>query len=68
VKQGKTFLQVTQLIPSRAEAAALQLFILIDDTLDSRVGNNLNEHGTGERGDSRSRQRVGFCWKVKSFA
>jgi hypothetical protein len=43
VKQGKTFLQVTQLIPARGDAANLQLFILIDDTLDSRVGNNLND-------------------------
>jgi hypothetical protein len=43
VKQGKTFLQVTQLIPARGDAVALQLFILIDDTLDSHVGNNLND-------------------------
>jgi hypothetical protein len=43
VKQGKTFLQVTQLIPARGEAAALQLFILIDDTLDTHVGNNLTD-------------------------
>jgi hypothetical protein len=43
VKQGKTFLQVTQLIPARGEAATLQLFILIDDTLDWRVGNNLTD-------------------------
>lgn len=43
VKQGKTFLQVTQLIPAQGENAALQLMILIDDTLDSSVGNNLND-------------------------
>lgn len=43
VKQGKTFLQVTQLIPARGDTAALQLFVLIDDTLDSHVGNNLND-------------------------
>jgi hypothetical protein len=43
VKQGKTFLKVDQLIPAQGENAALQLFILIDDTLDSRVGNNLND-------------------------
>ena len=43
VKQGKTFLQVTQLIPARGDTATLQLFILIDDTLDSHVGNNLND-------------------------
>jgi len=43
VTQGKTVLQVTQLIPAQGEAATLQLFILIDDTLDSRVGNNLTD-------------------------
>ena len=43
VKQGKTFLKVTQLIPARGDNAALQLFILIDDTLDSRIGTNLND-------------------------
>ncbi len=44
VKQGKTFLQVTQLIPAQGENAALQLIILIDDTLDtSSAGNNLND-------------------------
>ncbi len=43
VKQGKTFLQVTQLIPASGDAATLQLFILIDDTLDTRVGNNLTD-------------------------
>ena len=43
VKQGKTPLQVTQLIPAQGDNAALQLFILIDDTLDSGVGNNLND-------------------------
>ncbi len=43
VKQGKTFLQVTQLIPARGDTAALQLFILIDDTLGSGVGNNLSD-------------------------
>src|ERR1700734_2419193 len=43
VKQGKDFLKVNQLIPARGENAALQLFILIDDTLDSGVGNNLND-------------------------
>lgn len=43
VTQGKTVLQVTQLVPARGESASLQLFILIDDTLDSRVGNNLND-------------------------
>jgi hypothetical protein len=43
VKQGKSFLQVTQLIPARGDTAGLQLFILVDDTLDSHVGNNLND-------------------------
>jgi len=44
VKQGKTFLQVTQLIPAQGDNAALQLMILIDDTLDTQaVGNNLND-------------------------
>jgi hypothetical protein len=43
VKQGRTFLQVTQLIPAQGENAALQLMILIDDTLGSGVGNNLND-------------------------
>ncbi|HTC41948.1 MAG TPA: hypothetical protein VK703_10260 [Candidatus Acidoferrales bacterium] len=43
VKQGKTFLQVTQLIPAQGDNAALQLMILIDDTLDPVVGGNLND-------------------------
>jgi hypothetical protein len=43
VLQGKTVRNLTQLIPARGESAGLQLFILIDDTLDSRVGNNLND-------------------------
>jgi len=44
VKRGKTNLQVTQLIPAQGENAALQLMILIDDTLNtSAVGNNLND-------------------------
>lgn len=44
VKQGKTFLQVTQLIPAQGDNAALQLMVLIDDTLDpSSAGNNLND-------------------------
>jgi hypothetical protein len=43
VKQGKTFLQVTQLIPSQGDNAALQLMILIDDTLNTTVGGNLAE-------------------------
>ena len=43
VKQGKNFLQVSQLIPAQGDNAALQLFILIDDTLATGVGNNLND-------------------------
>ncbi len=43
VKQGKSFLKVNQLIPARGDNAALQLFVLIDDTLGSGVGNNLND-------------------------
>jgi hypothetical protein len=43
VKQGKNFLKVNQLIPAQGKDAALQLYILIDDMLDSRVGNNLND-------------------------
>ncbi len=43
VKQGKTFLQVKQLIPAQGDNAALQLMILIDDTLDPVIGGNLND-------------------------
>ena len=43
VKQGKNSLKVTQLIPAQGENAALQLFILIDDTCDTSIGNNLTD-------------------------
>jgi hypothetical protein len=43
VKQGKKFLRVTQVIPAQGDNAALQLMILIDDTLNSSIGNNLND-------------------------
>jgi len=43
VKQGKTFLQVTQLVPAQGDNAALQLMILIDDTLNPVIGGNLND-------------------------
>ena len=43
VKQGKNQLKVEQLIPARENSAALQLFVLIDDTCDSSIGNNLND-------------------------
>jgi hypothetical protein len=44
IKQGKSFLDVSQLIAAQGENDALQLFILIDDTLDpTSVGNNLTD-------------------------
>jgi len=43
VKQGKTFLNVTQLTPAQGENAALQLMILIDDTLNTSVGSSLKD-------------------------
>lgn len=43
VKQGKNSLNVTQLIPAQGDNAALQLMILIDDTLDPSVGNSLTD-------------------------
>src|SRR5580704_11987043 len=43
VKQGKTSLKVDHLIPARGDNAALQLFILIDDTCDTGIGNSLND-------------------------
>jgi hypothetical protein len=44
VKKGKSFLNITQLIPAQGENDAVQLFILIDDTLDpTSVGNNLTD-------------------------
>lgn len=43
VKQGKNFLKVTQLIPAQGDNAPLQLMILIDDTLNTSVGNNLTD-------------------------
>lgn len=43
VKQGKNLRKVTQLVPARGDNAALQLMILIDDTLHTALGSNLNE-------------------------
>jgi hypothetical protein len=43
VKRGKDFLKVTQLVPARGNAATLQLFILIDDTLNTSIGNHLQD-------------------------
>lgn len=42
-KQGKTPLKVDHLIPARGDNAALQFFILIDDTCDPSIGNSLND-------------------------
>jgi len=43
VKQGRNQLKVEQLIPARDNNAAMQLFVLIDDTCDTSIGNNLND-------------------------
>jgi hypothetical protein len=44
VKLGRDNVNVKQLIPARGENAALQLFILIDDTCDTQaIGNSLND-------------------------
>ena len=43
VQQGKNALKVEQLIPARDDNAALQLFVLIDDTCDTSIGNNLSD-------------------------
>src|SRR5262249_17336605 len=43
VRQGKNNLKVTQLIAAKGDSAALQLMILIDDTLNTAVGKSLNE-------------------------
>lgn len=43
VKQGKALLKIDHVIPARGDNAALQLFILIDDTCDSSIGNSLND-------------------------
>ncbi|MGA9965724.1 MAG: hypothetical protein WBQ10_11030 [Terriglobales bacterium] len=43
VKQGNNFLTVNQLIPAKGDNAALQLFVLIDDTLGTAIGSNLND-------------------------
>lgn len=43
VTLNKKDVKVTQLVPARGDAATLQLFILIDDTLDTSVGNHLQE-------------------------
>lgn len=43
VTQGITPLQVTQVLPAKGETAALLLFILIDDTCNTSIGNNLTD-------------------------
>jgi hypothetical protein len=43
VRQGKNDLKVTDWVPARGEAAALQLFILIDDTSDTSLGSQLED-------------------------
>ena len=43
VSQGKNMLKVASIIPARGDNAGLQLFVLIDDTCDSSIGNNLND-------------------------
>ena len=43
VTLNKKPVQVTQLVPARGDAATLQLFLLIDDTLDTSIGNHLQE-------------------------
>jgi hypothetical protein len=43
LKQGKTPVKIDHLIPARGENAALQFFVLIDDTCDTGIGNSLND-------------------------
>src|ERR1700749_4701164 len=43
VKLDKKDVKVTNVVPARGDAATLQLFILIDDTLDTSVGNQLQD-------------------------
>jgi hypothetical protein len=43
VKQGKNLLNINAVIPARGDNAALQFFILIDDTCDPSIGNSLND-------------------------
>jgi len=39
VRQGNTLLKIDTVIPARGDNAALQFFVLIDDTCDSSIGN-----------------------------
>ena len=43
VRQGNTPLKIDTVIPARGDNAALQFFVLIDDTCDSSIGNSLND-------------------------
>jgi hypothetical protein len=43
VRQGKTSLKIDTVIPARGDNAALQFFVLIDDTCDTGIGNSLND-------------------------
>jgi hypothetical protein len=43
VRQGKGALRVNEWIPARGEQAAMQMFILIDDTSDTSLGLQFNE-------------------------
>lgn len=43
VKSRKNNLEITQVVPAEGQSAALQLMILIDDTLDTSIGNSLTE-------------------------
>ena len=43
VRQGRNDLKVNQLIPARDDNAALQFFVLVDETCDTSIGNNLND-------------------------
>lgn len=43
VKQGENALTVGEVIPAKGDNAGLQLLILIDDTIDSHIGSNLND-------------------------
>jgi hypothetical protein len=43
IKHGKAPIKVDHLIPARGDNAALQFFILIDDTCDTSIGNSLND-------------------------
>lgn len=43
VKLNKKDVKVTNVVAARGDAATLQLFILIDDTLDTSIGNQLQD-------------------------